>query len=190
MLSMLIVLVLLSLGGGKPDEGGDFAPASPPPPPPLPPLPPPSPPTLPPLPSPTPDFAPAPLLQPFKDTCNYTDYFKRCGDACISLFANCYCGYDAEEPVSSFQHCCISSDTKCTSGVCPDGIILPLSVACNKTTDRSLKCKNSYQDSQFLGIWSHYTCPNLCVPEEDMCQGVSWCDSDVEECGPQIRCSE
>ena len=63
-----------------------------------------------------------------------------------------------------------------------------MSVHCNNT-DRSLQCHNSYQDSLYIGLYSHYTCPNTCVSVgEDMCQGVKWCWEDYEECGPHLRC--
>ena len=63
-----------------------------------------------------------------------------------------------------------------------------MSSYCNNS-DRSLQCHNSYQDSQDIGSLSHYTCPHTCVSvRDDMCQGVDWCGSDVQECGPQLRC--
>ena len=65
-----------------------------------------------------------------------------------------------------------------------------MSSKCLNTT-RELGCFNSYQDSLYIGPQSHYTCPLTCVSLlEDMCRGVNWCGSDVQECGPQLRCSD
>ena len=61
---------------------------------------------------------------------------------------------------------------------------------CSQNIARALQCHNSYQDSEAIGRFSHYTCPNLCVPWSDMCQGVSWCDWDDGECGPHLQCPE
>ena len=71
---------------------------------------------------------------------------------------------------------------------CSQGEILPLSSHCNNSLKKQ-QCYNSYQDSHNIGVNSHYTCPDTCVAlEGEMCQGVSWCGSDVQECGPQLRC--
>ena len=77
-------------------------------------------------------------------------------------------------------------------GVCSAGVKLPMSTKCPDTEDlgrRDLACYNSYEDSQEIGFRSHYTCPNTCVSVNlEMCRGVIWCDSDILECGPSLRC--
>ena len=139
----------------------------------------------------------------YNDTCGYEDsghQSYRCGDQCIQVYANCHCGLETlVEPYLKQQQCCIPSGEACTKedfgqwygddGVCTEGRSLPMSSHCNNT-DRSLQCYNSYQDSQYIGGLSHYTCQDTCVSvHEDMCRGVNWCGEDYEECGPQLRCS-
>ena len=63
-----------------------------------------------------------------------------------------------------------------------------MSTFCNNTNMRDLQCYNSYQDSQYIGPQSHFTCTDTCVHWKDMCQGVSWCEGDLEVCNPAIRC--
>ena len=143
----------------------------------------------------------------YTDTCNYTsgDYVK-CGDQCISSGAKCQCGSsDTFLPYTihhTDQHCCIPSGESCTrepveywdgvtrdEGVCSEGRKLSMSSPCNNT-NRAQQCYNSYQDSQNIGIQSHYTCPHTCVPWVNMCRGVSWCEGDQEVCGPDLRCPQ
>ena len=70
---------------------------------------------------------------------------------------------------------------------CGDSCI-PISSHCNNSA-RNLQCYNSYQDSQKISSDSYFTCPDTCVSvTEEMCRGVNWCSSDVQECGPQLRC--
>ena len=130
----------------------------------------------------------------YNDTCAYSNWNVRCGDKCISGIADCHCGSDIFRPWDTKEHCCITSDETCTkepgrrgAGVCSQGRKLSKSSHCNNI-DRSLQCYNSYQDSRYLGLKSHYTCPNTCVPWQDICQGVSWCEGDHEVCGPDLRC--
>ena len=134
----------------------------------------------------------------YSDTCDYTQYFSKCGDQCLHLAALCECGSSEPfQPWGTDQHCCIPSGGNCIrepgeygdDGVCSEGRSLPMSSHCNNT-DRSLQCYNSYQDSQYIGALSHYTCQHTCVSvHEDMCRGVNWCGKDYEACGPQLRCS-
>ena len=68
--------------------------------------------------------------------------------------------------------------------------MIPVSSHCDNE-DRSLQCYNSYQDSEVIGLYSHFTCPRACVSLMfDMCRGISWCCSDVRECGPQLKCPD
>ena len=68
--------------------------------------------------------------------------------------------------------------------------MIPVSSHCDNE-DRSLQCYNSYQDSEVIGLYSHFTCPRTCVSLMfDMCRGISWCGSDVQECGPQLKCPD
>ena len=149
-------------------------------------------------------FEPLLIALLYNDTCHYyytgQTYMMRCGDQCLDYDAKCHCGIDIFYP--SEQYCCIPSDETCIKVnenssinddpgdvVCSEGKTLSMSSHCN-STDRSLQCHNSYQDSHEIGDWSHYTCPHTCVSVKlgDMCQGVSWCEDDVKECGPSLRC--
>ena len=55
-------------------------------------------------------------------------------------------------------------------------------------TTAALTCHNSYQDSEYIGPQAHFTCPHTCVPWENMCRGVSWCQGDHEVCGSVLTC--
>ena len=74
------------------------------------------------------------------------------------------------------------------SGFCSEGVIQSSLIPC-ETTENILKCHNSYQDSQNIGYFPHYRCPEMCVPIADTCQGISFCEMDWQICGPQLRCS-
>ena len=88
------------------------------------------------------------------------------------------CGPDFFQPERSEQHCCTPSGTHCHIDVWTNGVC----------RSRSLQCYNSYQDSQHIGEYSHYSCPNTCVSVmNDMCRGVTWCQDDYVDCGPQLR---
>ena len=131
----------------------------------------------------------------FQDKCNYNvdPTYVRCGNKCIDemFYSSCQCGTQFFSPGQSHQHCCIPSNSTCTKEkqvICSEGKILPWKTHC-ENSNRYLQCFNSYQDSlQNNVIFSHYTCPNSCIPWADMCQGISWCDNDYEECGPHLRC--
>ena len=58
------------------------------------------------------------------------------------------------------------------------------------TTPCNGQCYNDYVTSQFLGVSSHYTCPDKCVHWSAMCWGVSFCDGDEEVCGEDLRCPQ
>ena len=60
-----------------------------------------------------------------------------------------------------------------------------MSSPCNNT---AIQCHNDYQTSEYLGLLSHYRCPHACVHMLDMCRGVTWCATDLTECGPDLRC--
>ena len=114
----------------------------------------------------------------------------------IILRASCQCGDEEIFPYFSKQQCCIHSNETCSAashhfgtGVCSQGVKTPMTSPC-ENDDRSLRCHNSYQESQYIGDRAHYICPDTCVPMPDMCQGVSWCQNDVSECGEQLRCPE
>ena len=153
-------------------------------------------------------------LTPDTATVNYTDFCRynegeglygsdvekvKCGDACINSDgrSKCHCGKDIFTPYIVTQsdhssadnnlHCCIKSNESCTreswNTYCNDGMTIPMSSKCDN------RCYNSYQNSEIIGSHSHYTCPSTCVSlTYEMCQGVNWCGSDVQECGPQLRC--
>ena len=123
----------------------------------------------------------------------------KCGDACIKSDARskCHCGNDIFTPYiitvsdhSSLDinlHCCTKSNESCTTEYwdtyCNEGMTIPMSSKCDN------RCYNSYQNSEYIGSHSHYTCPDTCVSlTYEMCQGVNWCGADVQECGPHLRC--
>ena len=107
--------------------------------------------------------------QNFSDTCNYK-YVKRCGDQCVFLQADCYCGSDTlwgSYPSGNYdEYCCIPSDETCTKEpaeiifdndvICSQGQVIPKSSHCNNT-ERNLQCYNSYQDSLYI-LDPYYTC--------------------------------
>ena len=144
-----------------------------------------------------------PDLHVYSDICKYgSDFQTKCGDRCISEDGNCGCGNDTFNPLETKEQCCIPSDETCSpasslldskpvEAVCRKSVKIPISSQCNNS-NRSLQCYNSYQDSQEIGYYrTYFTCPDTCVSlKEEMCQGVSWCSSDVQECGPQLRCRE
>ena len=131
-----------------------------------------------------------PDMPVYNDTCNYG---IKCGDRCVDWDGSCGCGNDTFNPPKTKEQCCIPSDETCSQAshmeaLCRKGVKIPMSSHCDNSA-RSLQCYNSYQDSQYLSIDSYFTCPDTCVSVlEEMCRGVSWCSSDVQECGPQLRC--
>ena len=142
----------------------------------------------------------------YNDTCDYLPTTNnsyqdrvRCGDQCIDSRSNCTCGFLTFNPFYDDppRYCCIQTNESCTTkpenghtnAVCGTGDALPMTSHCDNA-DRSLQCHNSYQDSMIIGKLSYYTCPHTCVDAaRDLCRGVNWCESDVQECGPHLRCS-
>ena len=120
--------------------------------------------------------------------------YDECGDLCVYWQSHCICGNEKFNVHNSRQHCCIQDNATCTAEkngdvTCKNGYPLWFSQRCNNS-DRRLQCHNSYQDNfrdGQIGIYSHYTCPHRCVPWQDMCQGINWCGSDFNECGPNLR---
>ena len=137
-----------------------------------------------------------------EDSCDYIhDEDWKCGDSCLGWREDCSCGSSGtlRSAGDKHQYCCTPPDSKCYKApvfqqedssmvVCSEGFMLPFSIPCN-TTLASQRCYNTYTESLFIGPEVHYWCPGMCIPGEDMCQGISWCDSDVEICGPELRCS-
>ena len=133
----------------------------------------------------------------YPDTCDYTE-FTMCGDQCIYFRDSCYCGSDTDIDLysSDDEHCCLESDETCTTDVvgevergrghCNEGRKVSMSSACNTTMGP--RCYNSYQHSQYISPQSHYTCPDTCVPWEEMCRGLSQCEGEHQVCGPDLRC--
>ena len=107
----------------------------------------------------------------YEDTCDYRlsngNRNYMCGDQCYNFRGQCNCGPDIDIKLgytSNPERCCIPSNESCTSAngfnvTCDEGIVLPLNSFCYNTK-RSLQCYNSYQDSQYIGMRSHYTYPN------------------------------
>ena len=154
------------------------------------------------------------LLTGYTDTCKYTEHngneVVKCGDKCISKYnETCECGSDYEtytySKIDLDDYCCLPLGESCTMvtdegyvgktryppydrlrAVCSQGRRLSKSTPCN--TEMGLQCYNSYEHSLNIGPKSHYTCPNTCVPWEDMCQGFSQCEGDHKVCGPDLRC--
>ena len=138
------------------------------------------------------------MVTRYTDLCDYADDSISCGDQCIYR-GNCQCGSSEEFAWYEDDFCCLPSGGNCTKevrfssvaqkhwGVCSEGKKLSKSSYC-ENTDRSMQCRNSYQDSQYLSAGSHFTCPHSCVLWSDMCRGVSLCEGDHEVCGPDLRC--
>ena len=132
----------------------------------------------------------------YPDSCYYNQWGSGiCGDMCIyGRGDKCYCqSYtDSFRPYDTDEHCCLNpggegcSTDRYGDGHCSEGRKLSKSSACNTTMGP--RCYNSYQHSKYIGRKSHYTCPDTCVPWEEMCQGVSWCEGDHQVCGPDLRC--
>ena len=140
----------------------------------------------------------------YNDTCQYQDHYIdqniRCGNQCTDRYQKCHCGEEIFkiQYAPKMEHfCCVPSNVDCSTkrvdridrvdGDCSEGLLLPWWRHCNNT-DRSQQCHNSYQDSQEIGLYSHYVCPNACVHWSEMCQGISWCENDVKECNETLRC--
>ena len=146
----------------------------------------------------------------FNDTCEYWLGLNpetgkrnaveryRCGDHCIGSSPYCFCGGETFQVSRETNHCCVTSGQNCTSRpgvygddiVCDQGSKIPMTEHC-PNDDRRVQCHNSYQDSLYIGRYSHYTCPHTCVSVlHEMCRGIDWCGTDVQECGPHLICHE
>ena len=131
-----------------------------------------------------------PGVTAYPDTCDYESN-EMCGDWCIDRddwkYTTCGCRF---LPVSDDEHCCLQPGGNCTrfsfAISCFEGHKMAMSSPCNYT--RGPQCYNSYQHSLSLGPQSHYTCPDTCLPWQDMCRGISWCEDDHQLCGPDLRC--
>ena len=133
-------------------------------------------------------------IPPFPDTCEYSEgFFGRdmCGDKCMVNDDWCTCGSDRFKPWYTDDHCCFPLGGSCITepnvgGRCSEGRKLSKSSPCNTTMGP--RCYNSYQHSQYIGQKAYYTCPDTCVPWEEMCRGISRCEGDHDLCGPDLRC--
>ena len=134
-----------------------------------------------------------------------------CGDLCSDLWVSCKCGQEVlkntDKPKT--EYCCVpptpqkasltptkqchydTEGDKFSDVTCEDGTVIPTSQQCDKSIviTKIRKCYNDYEDSQFLGNYAHYTCPDgTCLPLLDMCQGYSCSNKNVSECGRGLRC--
>ena len=48
-------------------------------------------------------------------------------------------------------------------------------------------CLNE-QNETWIIKYSDFTCPYACVEWQEMCKGINFCDSDVLNCGPNLKC--
>ena len=102
----------------------------------------------------------------------------------------CQCGNEtfSEDYTKVTQRCCIPSNTTCDSpGVCSQGHVIPETAIC-ENDNPSHWCFNAYQESEYISELSQYACPNMCIPVNDICQGIAYCDTDISECNTNLRC--
>ena len=52
------------------------------------------------------------------------------------------------------------------------------------------QCYNSYTTSETLYDNAHFPCPKECIPIWHICQGVNFCQSDVEVCNKDLICPD
>ena len=93
----------------------------------------------------------------------------------------CQCGNDtfARDPSKAVnQRCCIPSTCE-SPGVCPQGHVIPVSGFCENQNNPSVRCYNSYNESDTIGDQRHFACSDKCVPVLDMCQGIDWCTAEI-----------
>ena len=129
------------------------------------------------------------------DDCDYRKDYYKCGDKCIYFYNDCQCGDNTllESPyLGSGRYCC--SDKPCRTKYnrlkggydvkCPEGRVLNMTTACNG------RCYNDYKTSKYLGAETQYNCPDtaVCIPWNQMCQGVYQCQDSVNICSPQLIC--
>ena len=130
----------------------------------------------------------------FTDDCKYHEEFDKCGDKCLDWDAECRCGDEKFVVRGSSQYCCVDPSDTCTQErvgnvtnvYCPNGTVVSVEESCNGI------CYNSFQHSNFIGFyaWYSYEEQNVCVPIEDICQGISLSREDVDICSKQLRCIE
>ena len=144
----------------------------------------------------------------YSDSCYYIDTHYPCGDVCLNGIWNiCICG---QVPLrvkitdwNHLQYCCTPPSVKCKKTLqgayCPEGevneaehfyIAYPEKFDVAGSIPCYGQCYNDYHTSEYLGIYSHYTCPDKCVHWSGMCRGVSYCEGDQEICGEDLRCPQ
>ena len=109
---------------------------------------------------------------PYTDSCDYGPG-ERCGDQCNLAYKDCSCGGEEFNVRESQTFCC-------------NGKQHSINQPCESPNAPSA-CYNSYQDSEYIGYNAHFSCPDVCAPLLDMCQGISWCSEDVEVCDENLR---
>ena len=108
------------------------------------------------------------------DLCGYAAG-DRCEDKCIYALDQCYCGGDD-----------LKFNIRDSQTFCCNGIQQSINQPCMRSQSSS-SCYNSYQASEHVGYSSHFSCPGVCVPILDICQGMSWCPEDVEVCDENLK---
>ena len=108
----------------------------------------------------------------YNDKCNYKAG-EMCNNECQHSLDDCSCEEDTFNIRKSQAFCC-------------NGKKQNLNEPCQGLNAPST-CYNSYQDSQVIGHNAHFSCPGVCVPLLDMCQGMSWCEEDVDVCNKDLR---
>ena len=133
----------------------------------------------------------------YDDTNDYSFQYK-CGDIFIRYDRICHCG-NVTLMENSDQYCCVASgvwgsvsgqqcqellpiDSVAPDGECEYGQVKDKSEPCYGN------CYNSYQTSEYLSKYAHYHCLGNCVNLENSCQGIRYCESDVETCDEDLRC--
>ena len=95
-----------------------------------------------------------------------------CGDSCPEVFCTnvggcspvtCQCGnvtlaQDPEDPVN--QRCCVPSTCE-SPGVCLQGHVIPASEFCENQENPSVRCYNSYPESEKISELSNFACPDI-----------------------------
>ena len=142
----------------------------------------------------------------YSDHCYYVDNHHLCGDICVKdIRGICNCGseqfYNKFTDGYHYRYCCTPPSVKCKRNLigasCPEGevleadhqyVVYPEKFDVVGTAPCHGQCYNDYLTSEYLGIRSHFTCPDKCVHWSGMCRGVSWCEGDEEICGEHLRC--
>ena len=142
-----------------------------------------------------------------QSTCDYINYSFMCGDICLNLMSTCSCGGVEFTGVvwikDSVQYCCTPPSVQCrrtlNGASCPEGEVLEADHLYLVDVDKFVvddsprcngQCFNDYLTSQYLGSFTHYSCPDKCIYWSGLCRGVSFCDGDEEICGEDLRCPE